>query len=207
MTPTELRAKVMDLVSDFFHGDTIKVGLWFTTPNPLLGGQAPARMIDSGCGRKVLAFALNAHKEGSPADGRWRTWLSEECRDEVEVGGSWCPQCGPHVAVDDDGCCQTCGATALGEGTREAHRARIQARRLRRQPNDLVRLAMERAAAAFGGSDGTFTAANFSVAMMKLAGLEGAMDGKLVRAVLTGRRDVDTIDATHYRLAVRLLAG
>jgi hypothetical protein len=26
------------------------------------------------------------------------------------------PQCGPHVAVDEDGCCASCGATATGDG-------------------------------------------------------------------------------------------
>lgn len=30
--------------------------------------------------------------------------------------GSWCPQCGPDVTVDEDGCCVTCGATATGDG-------------------------------------------------------------------------------------------
>lgn len=30
--------------------------------------------------------------------------------------GSWCPLCGPEVAVDEDGCCAMCGATAMGLG-------------------------------------------------------------------------------------------
>ena len=25
-----------------------------------------------------------------------------------------CPECGPHVAVDEDGCCSTCGADCVG---------------------------------------------------------------------------------------------
>lgn len=27
---------------------------------------------------------------------------------------SLCPECGPDVAVDEDGCCVTCGATSTG---------------------------------------------------------------------------------------------
>ena len=34
--------------------------------------------------------------------------------------GTWCPQCGPDVSCDDDGCCSACGATAVGEGTEQA---------------------------------------------------------------------------------------
>jgi hypothetical protein len=29
---------------------------------------------------------------------------------------SWCPQCGPKVFVDEDGCCLMCGADAVGAG-------------------------------------------------------------------------------------------
>jgi hypothetical protein len=74
--------------------------------------------------------------------------------------------------------------------------------------NDLVGLAMERAAREHGGREAresgrlshTFNAANFSNAMMKLAGLEGAMDGELVRAVLCGRQDVEVLSGgSHFR--------
>ena len=27
-----------------------------------------------------------------------------------------CPECGPRVAVDEDGCCVSCGAVAMGRG-------------------------------------------------------------------------------------------
>lgn len=33
---------------------------------------------------------------------------------------TWCPMCGPGVAVDEDGCCTSCGSTAMGEGADEA---------------------------------------------------------------------------------------
>ncbi len=29
---------------------------------------------------------------------------------------TWCPQCGPRVHVDDDGCCAMCGCDAVGHG-------------------------------------------------------------------------------------------
>ena len=33
---------------------------------------------------------------------------------------TWCPQCGPHAWVDEDGCCRSCGADAMGDGADEA---------------------------------------------------------------------------------------
>lgn len=33
---------------------------------------------------------------------------------------TWCPQCGPGVFVDEDGCCRGCGSTAVGDGASEA---------------------------------------------------------------------------------------
>lgn len=35
--------------------------------------------------------------------------------------GSWCPQCGSNVSVDEDGCCNACGCSAVGQGADEAH--------------------------------------------------------------------------------------
>lgn len=32
------------------------------------------------------------------------------------IARTWCPQCGPGVPIDEDGCCATCGATATGRG-------------------------------------------------------------------------------------------
>lgn len=34
--------------------------------------------------------------------------------------GSWCPQCGPNVLIDEDECCAHCGATATGDGATAA---------------------------------------------------------------------------------------
>lgn len=33
--------------------------------------------------------------------------------------GAWCPQCGPVEKVDEDGCCVSCGCTAVGDGVDE----------------------------------------------------------------------------------------
>lgn len=37
---------------------------------------------------------------------------------------TWCPQCGPDVSVDEDGCCAVCGADATGDGADLAHAQR-----------------------------------------------------------------------------------
>lgn len=66
--------------------------------------------------------------------------------------------------------------------------------------NDVIRLAMERAAARFGGADGMFNGAGFSSALMRLANLSGVIDGQLVRTMLTGRSDVIPLGGGHYRM-------
>lgn len=69
--------------------------------------------------------------------------------------------------------------------------------------NDLVRLAIDRAVTSWGGTGATeniFTAAGFSSAIMKLAGVTGALDGLVVRVILAGRADVEPRpDGCHYR--------
>lgn len=37
--------------------------------------------------------------------------------------GTWCPECGPGVKVDEEGLCVSCGATAIGNGANAALRA------------------------------------------------------------------------------------
>ena len=36
---------------------------------------------------------------------------------------AWCPQCGPGVNIDEDGCCAQCGADAVGPGAEQASAA------------------------------------------------------------------------------------
>lgn len=46
---------------------------------------------------------------------------------------TWCPQCGPHVRVDGDGCCESCGADAAGAGADRAIVAIAELERIRRE--------------------------------------------------------------------------
>ena len=39
---------------------------------------------------------------------------------KTDISGTWCPECGQGCAIDDEGCCQTCGSTAVGDGAEEA---------------------------------------------------------------------------------------
>ena len=38
---------------------------------------------------------------------------------------TFCPECGPDVEIDEEGCCLTCGATAVGSAAKDI--ARLQA--------------------------------------------------------------------------------
>ena len=48
--------------------------------------------------------------------------ISEPQKEPDGWTGSWCPQCGPNVKVDEDGCCVTCGCTAVGDGVEQAQK-------------------------------------------------------------------------------------
>lgn len=55
-------------------------------------------------------------------ESRLRAFLQEQ-QAELLPGGrlrTLCPECGPNVAIDEEGCCATCGATATGRWL-EAH--------------------------------------------------------------------------------------
>ena len=67
--------------------------------------------------------------------------------------------------------------------------------------NDVIRLAAEQSAKRFGGNDGTFNAANFANTMRRIGDVQQTLDGKMVRTILAGRRDVDVLAGNHYRLA------
>jgi len=67
--------------------------------------------------------------------------------------------------------------------------------------NDLVRLAMDHAIRGFGGHDKVFNGAGFSVAMKSISCVDQTLDGRMVRAILTGRPDVEILaGGGHYRL-------
>lgn len=66
--------------------------------------------------------------------------------------------------------------------------------------NDAVRLAALQAADEFGGKDGTFNAAGFSTALCRIAGVKSSLDGRVVRALLCGRTDIEPLHGgAHYR--------
>ena len=67
---------------------------------------------------------------------------------------------------------------------------------------DLVHQAMQEAAARFGGSDGILNSAGFGLALTDLAGMvTRGLDGKLVRAILSGRPDVQELPGgSHFRI-------
>lgn len=41
-------------------------------------------------------------------------------QDYEPVAGTWCPECGPRVRVDEEGLCVSCGSTAIGNGANKA---------------------------------------------------------------------------------------
>lgn len=68
--------------------------------------------------------------------------------------------------------------------------------------NDLIRLSAEEAAENFNDpSDNIFNAANFSNVFIRHAGVTNNLDGKIVRAMLTGRPDIEILDGgAHFRV-------
>ena len=67
--PSELADRVrewvvlINLVAGFFDGNREKTFLWFTVPNPLLGGMAPRQMIRFGRFRKLFRLVTQAIDE------------------------------------------------------------------------------------------------------------------------------------------------
>ena len=48
--------KCHDLVENFFEGEPEKAKLWFSLPNPNLGGLTPNWMVEHGKVKKLLSF-------------------------------------------------------------------------------------------------------------------------------------------------------
>ncbi|MBI4056588.1 MAG: hypothetical protein HY399_03470 [Elusimicrobia bacterium] len=57
---------LLNLVAEFFQGDSQKTSLWFAMPNPLLGDVAPRDMIRSGRDKKLFKFVVTALSENKP---------------------------------------------------------------------------------------------------------------------------------------------
>jgi hypothetical protein len=58
-------ATTMNLVAEFF-GDPHKTNLWFSIPNPQLGGIPPVDLVKMGRVRKLLSFVQSALKQNNP---------------------------------------------------------------------------------------------------------------------------------------------
>lgn len=58
---------------------------------------------------------------------------------ELRAKGSWCPECGPNVMVDEDGLCAGCGSTAMGPGADAALTALKAYKTLKRKTHKLLK--------------------------------------------------------------------
>ncbi len=72
-----------------------------------------------------LKYALVATKEENDQIRPQLKAAQEEIRrlqgfGQEEWRGTLCPECGPSVRVDEDGCCSTCGIDAMGLGVETA---------------------------------------------------------------------------------------
>lgn len=56
------------LVEEFFEGNHAKTTLWFSSPNPLLGGMTPYQMVQLGRGAKLLKFVKQQLAENAVMD-------------------------------------------------------------------------------------------------------------------------------------------
>lgn len=65
--------------------------------------------------------------------------------------------------------------------------------------NDLIELAIDRAIEKFAGSDQTFNAACLSLSLREISCVDQLLDGKIVRAILTGRSNIKVLPGDHYR--------
>lgn len=59
-------ANLLNLVAEFFKGDTKKTVLWFALPNPSLGNITPRDMIRFGRTKRLMKFIVNALAENRP---------------------------------------------------------------------------------------------------------------------------------------------
>ena len=59
------------------------------------------------------------HQRWDPHGVAIARWEEPDC-----WTASWCPQCGPDVRVDEEGLCNSCGSTAIGDGAERAAKLR-----------------------------------------------------------------------------------
>lgn len=58
MFHNQIESDIRKTVLEFFDGDQEKTTLWFSHPNPLLGGLSPNSLISIGKADKVWSFVL-----------------------------------------------------------------------------------------------------------------------------------------------------
>jgi hypothetical protein len=51
---------------------------------------------------------------------KWGPRIPDWTTESQTKNRTWCPECGPFVEVDEDGCCVTCGADSTGSGVETA---------------------------------------------------------------------------------------
>jgi hypothetical protein len=87
---------------------------------------------------RVQEIRFEASARESAADlARLRSLADQPEPPGVSEPATWCPQCGPRVAVDEDGCCASCGADATGDGADRAGAALAELDRIRRELTSL----------------------------------------------------------------------
>ena len=63
--------RIKEILTKFFDGDTDKISLWYSTPNPSLGGASPDDMIANGKEEKLLNWMeeqLTINREAALAE-------------------------------------------------------------------------------------------------------------------------------------------
>jgi Protein of unknown function (DUF2384) len=58
-----IESRVREMIHKHMGWERVKVDLWMTTPNPLLGNAEPLDLIRKGRGRKVIGFVEAAIAE------------------------------------------------------------------------------------------------------------------------------------------------
>ena len=87
----------------------------------VIGSQAHTLGLCQGAAvayRRALARAEGLKDDNVTDDDHdtYEGYMDRQEENERESVATWCPQCGPRVDVDEDGCCVSCGATATGDG-------------------------------------------------------------------------------------------
>lgn len=105
------------------HRETVALAVFDVMTIAMTIARAPDRTAGGGDAIRELCRHL-----GDLAPGN--DWLMNRCDELLSLAdrqdpvagraATWCPRCGPRVAVDEDGCCALCGSDATGPGSDQA---------------------------------------------------------------------------------------